>query len=119
MASESLEARSNQKGYMAQSDDDNDGENESNNTCLSSIVRQFLAPKLNFNAEIYFQLVPSDQLKYEPPAIENLTDQQLNKITDYYRGSLNFALIKSQGHIQLVFDASLFVVDYQKRDGLT
>jgi len=126
LRSEKRVARPMVEDYLAQPDDEEDDcvkdiqQTIEAEPLTSANVRQFLVPKLDFNAKSYYQLVPLDQLRMcEPPAIRDLTDQQLDNILEQpLRLSQPCHNQAVERHVKLVTEASSTVVGYHRRDGL-
>ena len=83
-------------------------------TTLSKVVSlRFLVSKLNFNASTCFQLLPTNQLKFEPSAIRYLTDQQLSSLIEQsLRLTHSSHNQEAERHFKSIFEAGSPVVKY-------
>ena len=105
---------------MAVSDDDDDDVvNKTSETGLSSTVRRLLESKLNVSAGSYFLLVLQEQLKFEPFAVRNKTEKQLNNtIEQPLQLAQPYDNKAVEWHIEMNSKAWFSVVGCHRHDGM-
>jgi len=82
-------------------------------------VRKFRVPSINEKAKSYQNLVSIDKTKYQPPAIRNMTTDELEEIRSSKLQILHPCHNQAvERHIKLVTEASAMVSGYERRDGM-
>ena len=85
-------------------------------------VRKFLSPKLNFEANEYFNVVSFDNIVFFPPILREVVGQDfcLTTVSDFLFCMKNIPYHSQQveRHVKLVTDAASHVVGESRRDGV-
>ena len=95
-----------------------------NSPHIGKIPRVFEVPQINFDANIYFELINWQQNYFDPPIFRHITNQEINKVIES-QGGLNLIYLKLPYHTQvverpvkIVTEASMFLCDKKSREGL-
>ena len=80
---------------------------------VSGSVRKFKMPTINENAKVYYKLVNLNlEESYEPPAIQNLSNMEIEKI------AMQKLVLSHPCHkFEIVTEVSASVSGFEKRDG--
>ena len=84
----------------------------------------FEVPKINFDANSYFELINWQQNYFDPPILRHITNQEISEVIES-QGGLNLIYLKLPCHTQaversvkIVTEASLYLCDKKLREGL-